>query len=332
MLSSSHFYHRITRKLVVAFGTMFNNIMLKRYNKENTVEIERIIVPLTYMSKEKFYQRLAQDPNLSKEVQINLPRMTFDLESIVYDPLRKVSAFQKYFAPKSNTEIKTTYSTPYNFNFTLNIFVRNTEDGTQIIEQILPYFNPDYTLSVNFVDIADPIDVPIILESVGYSVDNTDGPMESLRTIVWTLEFTVKAYLFGPITNTAIIRQSTANTFDSIYNSAGSRKIVVTQGSGDYKIGELVFIGKSLTNIDASAYVDQWNNVSNTLTVSSSSGTFSVNNVLTGASTNTAYKISSFDVDDKKISNLTVRPDPSTANANSAFGFDETLEEYPDIT
>lgn len=331
MLSNAHFYHRITRKLVVAFGTMFNNIMLKRYNKENTVEIERIVVPMTYMSKEKFYQRLAQDPNLSKEVQINLPRMTFELDSIVYDPLRKVSAFQKYFAPKSNTEIKTTYSTPYNFNFSLNIFVRNTEDGTQIIEQILPYFNPDYTLSINFVDISDAIDVPIILESVSYSVED-EGAMESLRTIVWTLQFTVKAYLFGPITNTAIIRQSTANTFDSIYNATGSRTITLTNGTGDYKLGELVYIGQSIKNIDASAYVDQWNNVSNTLIVSSSSGTFSVNNVLTGAVSNTAYKISSFDLVDKKITNLTVRPNPSTSNINTAFGFDETLEEYPNIT
>jgi len=333
MLSRTHFYHRITRKIVVAFGTMFNNITLKRYNKEGTAEIERVTVPLSYMSKEKFYQRFTQDPGLDRAVQISLPRMTFELDSIVYDPSRKVSAFQQYFAPRSNTSIKTTYSTPYNFNFSVNLFVRNAEDGTQIIEQILPYFNPDYTVSVNLVDINDPIDVPIILESVNYDVSGETGTSDtSMRTLNWTLTFTVKAYLFGPISNVNIIRKATANTFDSGFELDGLKIINLNTGTGDYKIGEAVFVGKTISEASASGFVNKWDNVSNVIVLTDTDGVFQVNNVIRGAVTNTSYNIASFVANTDILQNITITPNPASANVNTAFGFLETLEEFPNIT
>lgn len=333
MLSSQHFYHRITRKLVVAFGTMFNNIRMVRYNKAGTTEIERITVPLSYMTKEKFYQRLVQDPGLDRKVQILLPRMSFELVSITYDPLRKRNAFSQEFGPNTNTTVKSAHVAPYNYTFQLNIFVRNTEDGTQIVEQILPYFTPDYTLTLDLADVGNNVDVPIILESVDYSVGNDIGTGEELRTIVWTLQFTVKAYLYGPInSNTKIIRKSTANTYDSTYLQTGERKVNLTSGSGDYKIGELVFEGKTAGVANASGFVKSWDNVANQVVVTDLSGALLVGKKLTGAVTNTAYTISTFDANDNQIINLTVVPDPSTANANDDFGFTETIEEYPYIT
>ena len=333
MLSRQHFYHRITRKLVVAFGTMFNNIRLVRYNKAGTTEIERITVPLSYMAKEKFYQRLQQDPGLDQRTQITLPRMSFELTSITYDPLRKRSLFSQEFSPNSNTTIKSAQIAPYNYNFQLNIFVRNTEDGTQLIEQILPYFTPDYTLTVDLADVGNNVDVPIILESVDYSVSDDVGTSEQLRTLVWTLTFTVKAYLYGPINgNTKIIRKVTANTYDSTYIETGERKINLSSGSGDYKIGELVFEGKTINAANASGFVKAWDNRANQIIVTDVAGALFIGKKLTGAVTNTAYTINTFDINDNQLVNLTVTPDPSNANANSDFGFTETIEEYPNIT
>lgn len=333
MLSGQHFYHRITRKLVVAFGTLFNNIRMTRYNKAGTTEIERITVPLSYMAKEKFFQRLEQDPTLARPVQITLPRMSFELTSITYDPLRKRSMFSQEFSPNSNTTIKSAHVAPYNYNFQLNIYVRNTEDGTQIVEQILPYFTPDYTLTVDLADVGNNIDIPIILESIDYSVSGDVGTGEELRTLVWTLTFTVKAYLYGPInSNTKIIRKSTANTYDASYIQTGERKINLVSGSGDYKIGELVYEGKTIATANSSGFVKAWNNVANQVIVTDVSGVLLTGKKLTGAVTNTAYTISTFDINDNQIINLTVTPDPSTANANDDFGFTETVEYYPNIT
>jgi hypothetical protein len=285
------------------------------------------------MAKEKYYQRLVQDPGLNREIQITLPRMSFELTSITYDPLRKRNNFSQEFSPNSNTTVKSAYVAPYNYNFQLNIFVRNTEDGTQLIEQILPYFSPDYTLTLDLADVGSNVDVPIILESVDYSVTGDVGTSEELRTLVWTLQFTVKAYLYGPInSNTKIIRKSTANTYDSTYLQTSERKINLTAGSGDYKIGELVFEGKTISAANSSGFVKSWNNVANQIVVVDVSGTLIANQKLTGAVTNTAYRINTFDVNDNQLVNLTVIPDPSNANANDDFGFAQTIEEYPNIT
>ena len=147
MLSSRHFYHRTTRKLVVAFGTMFNNLKLYRYTKDGDTEIERVTVPLTYANKEKYYTRITQDPNLAKQTLIDLPRMAFEMVSITYDPLRKISNYNELFSPgQDGNKITTVRAAPYNFAFDLNIYVRNVEDGSQLIEQILPYFTPVYII------------------------------------------------------------------------------------------------------------------------------------------------------------------------------------------
>jgi len=312
---------------------MFNNIRLVRYNKAGTQEIERITVPLSYATKEKFVARITQDPNLNKEVEITLPRMSFEVDSITYDPLRKVSSFQKYKSanPTSNTSIKTTYSAPYNYNFTLNIYVRNIEDGTQIIEQILPYFNPDYTLTIDLTEASDPLDVPLILESVNYSLSGDTGTPLELRNIVWTLQFTAKAYLFGPITNSKVIRKVTANTYYDTSETA-IKKINLSSGTGNYKIGELVYEGRTLEGANATGFVRSWNNTSNTIVVEDISGLLETSRKLYGAVSGTTYIMSSFDSVPYQLTNLTVQPDPLTANANDDFGFSETIEYAPNIT
>jgi len=334
MLSNQHFYHRIIRRLVVGFGSLFNNIKLYRYTKDGSIEIERITVPLSYATKEKFYARITQDPTLGKELAITLPRMSFELSSITYDPLRKTSAFNHNFAPgATNDVLKSTPYAPYNFTFDLYLYVRNTEDGTQIIEQILPYFSPDYTLTADLSTLVDiKTDVPVILNSINYD-QNAIGESDQVRTLVWNLNFTVKAWMYGPVSaNSKLIRKVTANTYDSTYIDTGERKIFLSTGNGDYKIGELVYDGPKISAANVSAFVKSWDNVANQLIVVDTTGALLPNTYLRGAVTNTAYRISTFAVNDNQIVNLTVTPNPSNANANDDFGFTETIEEYPNIT
>lgn len=333
MLSGQHFYHRITRKMVVAFGTMFNNLKLYRYNQAGTTEIERITVPLNYITKEKFYQRITQDPRLEKEVQITLPRMTFELNSIAYDPARKISPYIKQFGPLNDTSLKAITLVPYNFSFSMYIFVRNTEDGTQIIEQILPYFNPDYTMTLDLVGIGNPVDVPLILQSVDYNPSNADGPPQELRILQWNLGFTMRGYLYGPDSTVKVIRKSTANTFEFNTGDTKPKTFAMSTGSGNFKTGEVVFQGRELDSATASGFVSGWDNVSNTLIVTDVSGTFETNTRITGAVTNTSYILNTYrSTTDYQLNNLTVQPDPGSANANTAFGFDLAIEYAPNIT
>lgn len=333
MLSNVHFYHRITRKLVVAFGNMFNNIKLVRYNNAGTIEIERITVPLSYSTKEKFYTRITQDPSLAKEVQISLPRMYFEMTSITYDPLRKLTSFNKKFAPNNNTVLKSVSETPYNFEFNLGIYVRNTEDGTQIVEQILPYFNPDYTVTIDLVD-SNPlkVDIPIILNSVNYDVSNDigSGSQDDTRMLIWTLNFTAKGYMYGPIQDARIIRKVQANTY---YDSTmtGEKRIIVSSGTGNYKVGEIVYEGRSLHAANATAYVSKWESLSNTVSLIDSSGAFEMGRDLVGEVSGARYTMTSKQNGPLQLTNLTVTPRPPTANIDEDFGFTETLEEYPNI-
>jgi hypothetical protein len=321
--------------MVVAFGTLFNNIRMVRYNKAGTVEIERITVPLSYAAKEKFYTRITQDPNLNQEVQITLPRMSFELDSITYDPLRKRTPYINEYSSESNTSLKSGYKTPYNFNFSLNIYVRNTEDGTQIVEQILPYFNPDYTVTVDLVDVGPPLDVPIILQNITYDVSNDDGPADQMRIITWTLTFTVQGYMFGPIrssgTNSKLIRKVIANTYADVAGIGTDRILTLTGGTGDYKVGELVFTDRTIEDANVTAFVKSWDPVANNLVIEDVNGVLTLNTSITGAVTNTSYTISSFDAYENKVITLIVEPNPLTANANDDFGFTETIYEYPDL-
>lgn len=258
MLSGQHHYHRIIRKLVVAFGTMFNNLRLVKYDKAGTIEIERINVPLMYASKEKFYARISAAPDPYNPVNLTLPRMAFEMNGISYDPLRKKSNFTDEFAEGLPTGLKKVRMTPYNFDFNLYVFVRNTEDGAQIVEQILPYFTPDYTVTLDFVGINDfKMDVPLVFNSITYD-DSHEGDPESTRSIIWTLNFTAKGYLFGPVANVSLIRKATANIHDMTFETNPLKEMQLTGGQGDYKVDELVYQGSNPGSATSTGYVRDW--------------------------------------------------------------------------
>ena len=190
----STFSHDILRKYVILFGTLFNNIYINRHN--NTGEtIQTIKVPLSYGPKEKFLARLEGNPDLDNKIAITVPRISFEMTTFQYDPDRKLNTLNRKV--KNN---KYQYQpVPYNITFQLSILVKNADDGTKIIEQILPYFAPEWTPSVHLIpDMEDdPWDIPIILNSIS-TEDTYENNFETRRAIIWTLEFTMKGYIFGP--------------------------------------------------------------------------------------------------------------------------------------
>ena len=204
------FYHETIRNIIVAFGTMFNNIQIVRKDNSGTI-IQSMKVPLAYGPKQKFLTRLDQDPSLSAATAITLPRLGFEIGSLTYDTARKMNRVQKFKKVKSSSSNANKLDTqfmpvPYNMDITLYAMAKNSDDALQIVEQILPFFQPDYTLTLNdMADMGIKRDVPIILNDVGYE-DNYQGDFESRRAIIYTMGFTTKFYLYGPVTSSSVIK------------------------------------------------------------------------------------------------------------------------------
>jgi len=199
-----YFYHEILRKTIIAFGTLFNGIEIQHTDgADNTGSVQSIIrVPLAYGPTQKFLARLQQSPDLNKPTQISLPRMSFEFIGLTYDPTRKVTTTQTFTTSTVgiSTQIRKAYMpVPYNMQFELSIYTKLNEDMLQIIEQILPYFQPAYTLTVNLVEtLGEKRDIPVVLENVTMQ-DDYEGDFSTRRALYYTLRFTAKTYLFGKV-------------------------------------------------------------------------------------------------------------------------------------
>ena len=226
------FYHETTRKVVIAFGTMFNNIQLVRKDNDGTIT-QSMKVPLAYGPRQKFLVRLREDPDLTKQVAITLPRIGFEITGLSYDPTRKLNRVQKFKKTKSGSSSKldTQYMpVPYNLGFGLYVLSKNSDDALQIVEQILPYFQPDYTLTINDMpDMSVKRDVPIILNSISYE-DDYEGDFAQRRAIIYSLDFTAKFYLYGPVTGQSIIKTVQVDQYTDLPDKSPKReqRLVVT--------------------------------------------------------------------------------------------------------
>jgi hypothetical protein len=194
---------------------MFNNIHINRLNADGTTA-KTIRVPLAYAPKQKFLARIeAQPQSFEQSFQTFLPRLSFEMVGMQYDPNRKVSIVQQNRALNgSSTTLNTQYApTPYNINMALYVYGKNQDDGLQIIEQILPYFNPDYNLTLNAIPaMGIKNDLPIILDGITYD-DQYEGDFSTRRSIIWTLNFTLKLNFYGPVTSQGIIRTTNVSTY-----------------------------------------------------------------------------------------------------------------------
>lgn len=220
-----NFYHQHIRKYVAMFGTLFNDVYIQRD------DTEVLKVPITYGPREKFLARL-DDPDFRNQAT-TLPRMSFEITSMGYDSARKLNKATKLQYPTTSNSARLTAFNPipYNINFELAIMVKNAEDGTRIIEQILPFFTPDFTPSVILDSSMDlRYDVPIVLD--GHSIEDTyEGSFETRRALIHTLTFTMKAYLLGPVTEAAVIKFANTNVYspDDVSTAAANTSLELTE-------------------------------------------------------------------------------------------------------
>ena len=230
------FSHGLIRNFVIAFGTLFNNIKINRpaARGEGT---NTIAIPLTYAPRQRYIERINEDLSLDKPVALSLPRMSFEMVSLNYAAERKLNTMQRYYGRKdttSNTQIASTYApVPYDINFQLNCYVENIEDGTHIIEQILPFFTPEFTVSLKSVtDLGINMDLPVVLNAIN-SEDSYESGFDERRVIIWTLDFTMKTHLFGPVDNGGLINKIMVNLYPTVNVAASANtneQVYITPG------------------------------------------------------------------------------------------------------
>ena len=232
------YYNQVIRRYVVMFGTLFNDIIVQRFNKAGQ-RIQALKVPIAYGPKEKFLVRITQDPELTNQSQVSLPRMGFEMTGMQYMPDRKLSSTQRRVntigSTGSNNSIKTVFTpVPYDFNFSLSVFVKNADDGVQILEQILPFFTPEWTTTLKIIpEMNIKHDVPTVLQSVT-TEDAYDGDFETRRSLIYNLDFLVKGYIYGPVKKSGVIKRTLVDFINSSNTAlqTGTRieKLTLTPG------------------------------------------------------------------------------------------------------
>ena len=220
---STYSYHEIFRKTIVAFGTLFNNIELRRND-------EVMKVPLAYGPQQKFLARLDQVPDpTNKRVQITLPRISFEINGVTYDSTRKVAPTQKIKVANSADKNKNVFMpVPYNLSFELAIISKNQEDGLQILEQILPVFQPHFNMAVKLLpEMSEIRDVPVVLNNIDYE-DDYEGNFTTRRAVIYTLQFTAKTFLYGPVTEAKVIKKAITDYYTDTNTSTAPREVRYT--------------------------------------------------------------------------------------------------------
>ena len=226
----SYYYHEIIRKTIISFGTLFNDLNIKHKDSSGGV-VSQLKVPLAYGPTQKFLARLEQQANLDKPVQITMPRMSFEMTSIAYDSTRKSGITQTFKAVDGNSNMKKVFMpVPYNIGFELSILSKLNDDALQIVEQILPYFQPSFNMTVDLVEsIGEKRDIPVVLNSVNFQ-DDYEGDFSTRRALIYTLRFTAKTYLFGPVAENpeGLIRKVQVDMYADTNTQTAKREVRYT--------------------------------------------------------------------------------------------------------
>ena len=225
----TYYYHQIIRKTVVSFGTLFNEIYIRHKDSDGD-SISEMKVPLAYGPIQKFLARIEQQPELNKPIAMTLPRMAFEMNSIQYDATRKANITQTFKASDGTNLKKVFLPVPYNIGFQLNVMCKLQDDALQIVEQILPYFQPSFNLTVDLVDsIGEKRDIPVVLDNVSFT-DDYEGDFSTRRILIYTFNFTAKTYLFGPISETTdgLIRKVQVDMYASTNTQTAKREVRYT--------------------------------------------------------------------------------------------------------
>jgi hypothetical protein len=225
----TYYYHEIIKKTIIGFGTLFNNIYIKHKDKNNDI-LDEIKVGIAYGPIQKFLAKIQQQAELNKSISITLPRMSFEMTSIQYDSTRKSGVTQTFKASDGQNLKKVFMPIPYNIGFELNILTKLNDDALQIVEQILPYFQPSFTITINLISsIGEKKDIPIVLDSIDFQ-DDYEGDFSTRRSLIYTLRFTAKTYLFGPIEDTTdgLIKKVQVDTYNSTNIQTAKREMRYT--------------------------------------------------------------------------------------------------------
>ena len=253
MFGHSSYYHGVLRKYVVMFGNMFNDIDVVRYNNSGTAT-QTIRVPIAYGPREKFLARLNTDLNLDREVAIQLPRLSFEITNISYAADRGLNKLTRNVGISvDNNSMKTAWTpTPYDISMSLYGMFEHQEDAIQVVEQILPFFRPEWTHTVNLVpQIGDKYDIPTVLQDISIE-DTYEADFQSRRAIIYTFNFTVKGYLFGPTTNKGVIKRTIVDlSANSIASTPNNVRLDIKPG--------LLANGSPTTNATASIAISNIN-------------------------------------------------------------------------
>ena len=244
------FYFGTIRKYIILFGTLFNDIYIDKLDKSCN-QVNRIKIPISYGPRERYLTRLEQNPDLLRQIDMILPRIAFEINSIRYADERKLSTLGKNKALSADqNKFYSQYNpVPYDFDITLSIITRNADDGTRIVEQILPFFKPEWTTTINVIPEMDiKMDIPVVLKTVTLS-DDYASDFEKRRAITWTMNFTLKGYLYGPIAKQGTINTNIINLYTANTASLAEETITVRPG--------LTANGQPTSNAAASIPVDQ---------------------------------------------------------------------------
>ena len=226
----TYYYHEIIRKTIISFGTLFNDIHIRHQDGAGK-DVSDMKVPLAYGPSQKFLARITQQADLNKAIQITMPRMSFEMTNISYDSTRKSSLVQSFKTCDDGSKVKKVFMpVPYNIGFELNIMSKLNDDSLQILEQILPYFQAHFNLTVDLVEsIGEKRDIPIVLDSVSFQ-DDYEGNFDTRRSLIHTLQFTAKTYLFGPVADSTdgLIRKVQVDMYTSTDQKTAKREMRYT--------------------------------------------------------------------------------------------------------
>ena len=343
MLGHQPFFHNTIRKYVSLFGSLFNDIFLVRETADR-VQKERSKVPIAYAPKEKFITRLFSDPTLTKSISTTLPRMSFEMMGLRYDQSRKQQSTIRHRVtnPLDASHPQSGYvGIPYEFDFVVSVYVRNIMDGLQIVEQILPFFLPDYTISATVSQELDIVkDIPIILKSVSEKIDYEGAFADGTRLITWDLEFTLKGWIFGPVSNSAIIMGVSANVananaivtggvYVNLYEDINNKviqKVIVSGGVIDFRENEPIRSpARSITGT-----VVSWANTTNTLYLSAMTGVLRANDEVWGLESAAHRTVQSIETANQTDAEIRIYQKPITANQFTDYGYTTFITEFPD--
>ena len=246
-----YYYHEILRKTIIAFGTIFNDIHI-RHRDGAGKESSEMRVPLAYGPMQKFLARLEQQADLNRATQITLPRMSFETTNIAYDATRKGGITQTFKASDGSKLRKVFMPVPYNLSFELNILVKLNDDALQIIEQILPYFQPSFNVTVDLINvIGEKRDITIVLDNISFQ-DDYEGEFTTRRALIYTLNFTAKTYLFGPVSDSSegLIKKVQVDYYASVDTENARRELrysATPQARQDYNDDNTTELKENLT-------------------------------------------------------------------------------------